>query len=123
MDGTNTKQNAITSNTYGAVTSKNDISRTRPHSPNLNVSFFGQLNTPLIGVKARRLGSSEKLKTKSNREMLKTFLIYALIPTLVSAPYLISYTHGFSQNPDCKCSDRVNIFQNPERKNCISMIG
>ena len=43
--------------------------------------------------------------------------------SLVSAPYLISYTHGFYRNPDCKCSNRVNIFQKPERKNCIFSMG
>ena len=46
MDGTNAKQNAITSNNAGAVTSKNDILRTRPHIPNLIMSCYGSLNTP-----------------------------------------------------------------------------
>ena len=40
--------------------------------------------------------------------------IYKL--TLVSAPYFISYTHGFFRNPDRKCSNRVNIFQKPREE-------
>ena len=41
MDRTNTEQNALTSNTSGAITLKSDISRTRPRSPNLIVNFYG----------------------------------------------------------------------------------
>ena len=60
---------------------------------------------------------------RSVKGRLLTELFFTLIDTLVSAPYLISYTHGFLRNPDCKCSNRVNIFQKPERKNCIFSIG